>query len=264
MLSNKRYHAELPSIRLLVLGDSGVGKTSLICRITQDTLPPNLKWTQQANIDIMMHISGHKSYFIEFIDVSGLIASKMARSVYYKKIDGILLIFDTNNKKSYSNLKSWLREYYSSELNNNDFTKNKSSFFPDIIVGPSHSNNENSKIPIFIIGNKTDLHSDYKVSHILPTEFNCSKDYGYDFTFMSSLVALKFQRNSMTQIKKFMNSIIIKIEQLQNKHHLNAISIQSSLDYASEMVDSDDNNDTNNKSNKSTIKSLKSKLFSFW
>ena len=235
--------------RLLVLGDSGVGKTSLICRITEDTLPTNLKWTQQANIDIMMHICGHKSYFIEFIDVSGLIANKMARSVYYKKIDGILLVFDTNNKKSYSNLKSWLREYYySSELNNNA----SSSFFPDIIVGPSHSNNEKSKIPIFMIGNKTDLHSDYKVSHILPTEFNCGKDYGYDFTFMSSLIALKFQRNSMSQLKKFLNSIIIKIEQLQNKHHLNGISIQSSLDYvSSEIVDSDDNTDKSNKSKKS-------------
>ena len=68
MLSNKRYHAELPSIRLLILGDTGVGKTSLITRITQDKLTTNLKWTQQANIDIMMHICGHKSYFIEFID----------------------------------------------------------------------------------------------------------------------------------------------------------------------------------------------------
>ncbi len=264
MLSNKRYHAELPSIRLLVLGDSGVGKTSLITRITQDKLPTNLKWTKEANIDIMMHICGHKSYFIEAIDVSGLIASKMARSVYYKKIDGILLVFDTNNKKSYSNLKHWLKEYHSSELNNNDVSKNKSSFFPDIIIGSTHSNIQNSKIPIFIIGNKTDLHSDYKISHILPTEFNCSKDYGYDFTFMSSLIALKYQRQGMTQFKKFINSIIQKIEQLQNKHHLNSITIESllySLDSSSSTEMSD------HKDSKSTISSLskpRSKLFSFW
>eukprot|EP01084_Bolivina_argentea_P011756 21995_1 len=159
MLS-KKYHGHLPSIRLLIIGDSGVGKTTLVSRITDDKLPSNLKWTQQANIQIMMHICGHKSYFIEFIDVSGLIASKMARSVYYKKIDGIVLVFDTNNKRSYSNLKNWIREYYSSSDMHNDTPKSKSkSFFPEIIIGSNNTNNTMCAIPIFIIGNKTDLHS---------------------------------------------------------------------------------------------------------
>ena len=268
MLSNKRYHAELPSIRLLVIGDSGVGKTSLISRITQDISPSNLGWTQQANIDIMMHICGHKSYFIEFIDVSGLISSKMARSVYYKKIDGIILVFDTNNKKSYSNLKNWLKEYYSSsELNNNDMTKSKSSFFPEIIIGSkSNLKDTKSKIPIFIIGNKIDLHSDYKINHMLPTEFNCNKDFGFDFTFMSSLILLKYQRTSMSQLKKWINSIINKIEQLQNKHHLD-INNKIKIESPSSIKDENhkyENKSLSNKKKSSSIISLRSKLFSFW
>lgn len=65
MLSNKN----LPSIRLLVIGDSGVGKTSLVSRITQDKLPSSTQWTQQANIEIMMHSCAHRPYFVEFMHV---------------------------------------------------------------------------------------------------------------------------------------------------------------------------------------------------
>ena len=58
--------------------------------------------------------------------------------------------------------------------------------FPEIIIGSkSNLKDTKSKIPIFIIGNKIDLHSDYKINHMLPTEFNCNKDFGFDFTFMS-------------------------------------------------------------------------------
>merc|ERR1719411_1729361 len=91
----------LPSIRLLVIGDSGSGKTSLVSRITEDKLPSSTQWTQQANVSVMMHSSNnsHRPYFVEFIDVSGLITSKMARAVYYSKIDGIILVFDTCNKR---------------------------------------------------------------------------------------------------------------------------------------------------------------------
>eukprot|EP00485_Elphidium_margaritaceum_P019581 CAMPEP_0202730796 /NCGR_PEP_ID=MMETSP1385-20130828/186821_1 /ASSEMBLY_ACC=CAM_ASM_000861 /TAXON_ID=933848 /ORGANISM="Elphidium margaritaceum" /LENGTH=143 /DNA_ID=CAMNT_0049397075 /DNA_START=737 /DNA_END=1165 /DNA_ORIENTATION=+ len=140
-VTNRYHYADLPSIRLLVLGDSGVGKTSLISRITKDASPTNVQWTQQANIEIMMHICGHKSYFVEFIDVSGLIASQMARCVYYKKIDGIVMVFDTNNKNSYSNLRTWLKEYYASEAHGGN-TPKSSSFLSEVIIG---SNTPNSR-----------------------------------------------------------------------------------------------------------------------
>ena len=291
----KSYRGDLPSIRLLVLGDSGVGKTSLVSRIARDQLPSNLKWTQQANVEIMvfplslcqstrcllipewlnrfsmcslwkMHICGHKSYFIEFIDVSGLISSKIARQVYYKSIDGIVLVFDTNNKKSYHNLRRWLKEYYDSTLNQMDSPHQSTSYFPQIIIGSQsngHRVQQMDHLPLITIGNKIDLHSDYKVKHVLPNEFKCGEDYGYQFTFMSALLAAKYQRAALSQFQKYLNSIITKIEQLKSKHSIHSVyspvSVTSSgNDNALERDDS--------ASSLESVSRMKSKrrFFSFW
>eukprot|EP01083_Nonionella_stella_P085338 236624_1 len=259
MLSNKMHYAQLPSVRIVVLGDSCVGKTSLISRITQDKLPSNLRHSAPG-VEVMMHICGHKSYFVEFIDISGLIVNQMSRSIYYKRVDGIVLMFDTNNKKSYSNLKHWLREYHACSTLKHDSANTKPKFktrfvFPEIIVGGSNGKSKSdSSIPIFIIGNKTDLHSEYKINHMLSSEFNCEKDFGYDYTFMSALTVLKHQRAAMTQFKRYLKCVITKIEMLKNKHLVQSQTVET--------VISDHTNFT--PPNKSSIKSLKSKLFSFW
>ena len=266
IMYNSRYQGDLPSIRLLILGDSGVGKTSLVARIAKDQLPTNLKWTQQANVEIMMHICGHQSYFIEFIDVSGLIASKMARQVYYKKIDGIVLVFDTNNKKSYQNLRGWLREYYDAEMNKME-TPRSSSFFPEIIIGSrssGHRLQDMSHLPLFTIGNKTDLHSDYKVKHVLPNEFKCGDDYGYQFTFMSAMLKNKYKRSALSQFNKYLNSIITKIEQLKDKHSIH--SVHSPVSSTCSMTDTAALEHHDSDSSVSSASAMKSKrnFFSFW
>jgi len=73
----------------------------------------------------------------------------------------------------------------------------------------------------------------------------------------------------MSQFKKFLNSIIIKIEQLQNRHFNVSQVAQNPLQSVSTTVEEDDNESisslsTNASSASATITSLKSKLFSFW
>lgn len=87
-------------------------------------------------------------------DVSGLLSSKMARAVYFNKIDGIILVFDTSNKRSYINIQDWLHEFYSSfDASNNSDKRKSKSFFPQILVINHSNENKRNRVPLFIIGN---------------------------------------------------------------------------------------------------------------
>jgi GTPase SAR1 family protein len=76
-------------IRLLILGDSGVGKTCLLHLLCNGTIPKKSPaWTIGCNFDVLIHNYKNKSYFIEFCDVGGSIRYANARSVFYKDVDG--------------------------------------------------------------------------------------------------------------------------------------------------------------------------------
>ncbi len=64
----------------------------------------------------MMHApssSGSSSsplVWFEFWDVSGHRKFELSRSVFYRDLDGLLLVFDLMNRKSYENIRRWIKE----------------------------------------------------------------------------------------------------------------------------------------------------------
>lgn len=94
------------SAKILVLGDSGVGKTSLIHHICHSVILSSPQPTIGCAIDVKLH----DETFFEFWDIGGSRSHKIARSFLYKGCDGIMLVFDATNKKSRSNLDEWLQE----------------------------------------------------------------------------------------------------------------------------------------------------------
>jgi len=96
--------------RVVVVGDSGVGKTTLIQHICNTGPIKPQTWTVGCSIDVVLHSYKGVQYFIEFLDVSGSIKYKLSRKSFYDNIDGLLLVHDVLNKRSYSNLKTWTEE----------------------------------------------------------------------------------------------------------------------------------------------------------
>ncbi|KNC53412.1 uncharacterized protein AMSG_08918 [Thecamonas trahens ATCC 50062] len=101
----------LDSVRILVVGDSGVGKTSLVASLTGagESRP---SWTIGANVEVVghTHSTSGKQYFIELIDVGGAAKYADARSVFYANADGVMLVHDLANANSFANLFNWLSE----------------------------------------------------------------------------------------------------------------------------------------------------------
>jgi len=78
-------------VKILVVGDSGVGKSQLVTILTdKDNKNSQSKWTIGANTEIAVHIykqgipHEEATYLIELWDISGNQAHKNSRSVYYK------------------------------------------------------------------------------------------------------------------------------------------------------------------------------------
>jgi len=96
-------------VRVLVLGDSGVGKTSLVQVIAQikNTQP---SWTIGCNVEPVLY--ERTGEFLELWDVGGSTVHEGCRSVFMRgQYHGLILVHDLTNSKSYSNMWKWALEY---------------------------------------------------------------------------------------------------------------------------------------------------------
>ncbi|CAI2180051.1 10016_t:CDS:2 [Funneliformis geosporum] len=104
-------------IRIVVVGDPGVGKTSLVHILCHNEALRHPSYTIGCTVDVKIHVNAraHKSYFVEFIDVGGSSKHKSSRNMFYHQINGIILVHDVSNRKSYYNLWNWISEIIESE-----------------------------------------------------------------------------------------------------------------------------------------------------
>ena len=96
--------------KILFLGSIGVGKTSIVCRYVNDILKSELKST--IGIDYKTKIVEYKSKKIKLkiFDTSGQERFRTLTKNYYQGSDGIILVFDIKNKKTFEELTYWMEE----------------------------------------------------------------------------------------------------------------------------------------------------------
>lgn len=137
-------------VRVVVVGDSGVGKSSLIHLIAYDKAIDNPSWTIGAAVDLRIHeykqgTPAERSFFIELWDVGGNKSHANTRGVFYSSgIHGVILCHDLSNKKSAQNLSKWVDEVVTAAE-----THRLHSRTP--LTG---LNNGLSQIPFLIVGTK--------------------------------------------------------------------------------------------------------------
>ncbi|KAF7238124.1 Homogentisate 1,2-dioxygenase [Varanus komodoensis] len=111
--------AALERVKVLVLGDSGVGKSSLVHLLCHNQMLGNPSWTVGCSVDVRIHdykegTPKEKIYYIELWDVGGSVGSassmKSTRAMFYNSVNGIILVHDLTNKKSSQNLYRWSME----------------------------------------------------------------------------------------------------------------------------------------------------------
>ena len=96
------------TINILLLGDSNVGKTSLMIRFTDNTFEEDSSATIGVEFKNKVIQIGDKNVKLHILDTAGQEKFRAVASNFIRKGDGIIFTFDLNNEESFGNIKTWL------------------------------------------------------------------------------------------------------------------------------------------------------------
>jgi len=181
--------------KIITLGESGVGKTSILKRFAYNIFEDNV-------ITTIGMVFSHKEIVLKnnitiklkLMDTSGQERYKSLSKSYFKNADGVFFVFALNNMDSFEDLKNWIDEF----KNNNSLS---------------------SVIPKYLVGNKSDL-SNTNITETSIKQFK--EEYNMDYYEISAKtnknIDKLFQDMGEILYDNYKNSGAIKGIQLKNKN----------------------------------------------
>ena len=179
MKKNTKNNIDLEEpIKIVLLGSTGVGKTSIIIKYGQNVFDKNVESTFSANkLEKDILIEGRKVH-IEIWDTAGQEKYRSISRLYIKNAKIIILVYDITCKVSFTDLNYWY-----------DFIKN--DLHQDVILG--------------LLGNKIDLLNEEGYEQEVSK--TVAKECAEKWKAISSLVSAKTDKK---EIDDFFKKLVIK------------------------------------------------------
>jgi Ras-related protein Rab-8A len=96
-------------IKLLLIGDSGVGKSCLLLRFSDDSFTTSFITTIGIDFKIKTIELDGKRIKLQIWDTAGQERFRTITTAYYRGAMGILLVYDVTDEQSFQNIKNWIR-----------------------------------------------------------------------------------------------------------------------------------------------------------
>ena len=141
-------------IKLLTLGETEVGKTSIVLRYSDDKFHDNKIATIGIDFKIKIIKKGNEKIKVSIYDTAGQERFKNIVKHYYKGANGVLLIYDLTKRDTFEKLEFWLEDL------------------------KENSDNLNNLF-IYLIGNKNDLEEKREVDFEEANKFAKEKNIPY-------------------------------------------------------------------------------------
>ncbi|CAG5134148.1 unnamed protein product [Candidula unifasciata] len=119
--------------KIVLAGDAAVGKSSFIVRLCKGKFVSNLSSTLGVDFQTkMLDVDGQPTA-LQLWDTAGQERFRSVARTYFRRADGVLLLYDVTYERSFLNVREWV----------------------DAIEEGSHK-----KVPIMLVGNKTDARAE--------------------------------------------------------------------------------------------------------
>ncbi|XP_066301635.1 ras-related protein Rab-18-B-like [Branchiostoma lanceolatum] len=100
----------LTTLKILIIGESGVGKSSLLLRFTDDTFDPEIAATIGVDFKVKtLTVDGNKAK-LAIWDTAGQERFRTLTPSYYRGAQGVILVYDVSSRNSFNRLEQWLSE----------------------------------------------------------------------------------------------------------------------------------------------------------
>uniref|UniRef100_A0A8B9F503 RAS and EF-hand domain containing n=1 Tax=Amazona collaria TaxID=241587 RepID=A0A8B9F503_9PSIT len=116
--------------KIVLAGDAAVGKSSFLTRLCKNEFRGNTSATLGVDFQMKRLIVDGEPTVLQLWDTAGQERFRSIAKSYFRRADGVLLLYDVTCEKSFLNVREWV----------------------DMIEDATHEN-----IPIMMVGNKADL-----------------------------------------------------------------------------------------------------------
>ena len=97
-------------LKVLLIGDAGVGKSSLLLRYTEDKFDEALGSTIGVDFKVKTVEADGKRVKLTLWDTAGQERFRTLTSSYYRGAQGVVLVYDVTRRATFDDLQRWLEE----------------------------------------------------------------------------------------------------------------------------------------------------------
>ncbi|KAF9099167.1 hypothetical protein BGX29_007282 [Mortierella sp. GBA35] len=100
------------TLKLLLIGSSGTGKSSLLMRFVDGVFlaPDEISATIGVDFKVKVIDVEGKKYKLTIWDTAGQERFRTLTSSYYRGAQGVILVYDVSNRDSFNDLQTWFNE----------------------------------------------------------------------------------------------------------------------------------------------------------
>ena len=170
---------EILSFKVIIIGNSKVGKTSILNRFIYNSYKEDILSTTGINFaDKKITLQNGKSITLKLFDTAGQERFRALSKSYFRNVDAALFVFAANNENSFQDIREWITIFMNCHTGKKD-------------------------IPLYLVENKNDLEKmvDEKLINNILEEYN--------FKFKSTC-AKSDKDNSINELFHELSEILYK------------------------------------------------------